>query len=215
MNARIKEWNKAVKEVQNLDQRLVPWIKRLDGQIEDFELDRSLPPYDYLARSIIGQQISGAAARSITQRFLDYFPGRKINYRSLLQLQDEELKAFGISANKAESLRDLAHHVTEMRVPSEPKLETLTDEELIHALTPIRGIGVWTVQMLLIFRLGRMDVFPHDDLVVKKGYMRLIGKTYGKHVTPKPKKLISASEIWKPYRTVVAKLFWAIHSLEP
>lgn len=209
---RIKGWKDGIAAIQKADPRLKEWIKKL-GTVPDFEIENQLPPYEFLVRSIIGQQISGAAARSIVKKFLGHFPKNKINFETLVKMTDPELRQYGLSANKALSLRDLALKITDGTLPLQKKIYGMEDPEIIDTLIPVRGVGVWTVQMLLIFRLGRMDVFPAGDLVVQKGFMRLHGKIMGKHKTPKLKKMISHSEIWIPNRTVVAKLFWAMNDL--
>lgn len=157
-----------------------------------------------LTHAIINQQISGYAADAIHKRLVNLFPQKRMRARHLLTLPDTTLRQAGLSFNKARFLKDLARHVHEKRLPKPSELHKLTDEELIQRLTAILGIGPWTVQMLLIFKLGRPDVFPSADLGVQKGFQKL----FRKRSRPTAKFLERYSLRWKPYRTLAAWYLW-------
>jgi len=122
----------------------------------------------------------------------------------------EQLRVSGLSRNKAAALRDLAGKVLDGEIPTRRAAEKLTDEELIERLTAVRGIGRWTVEMFLIFTLGRPDVLPLDDYGVRKGYAR----AYGRDVLPRPKELATQGERWRPYRTTASWYLWRATELE-
>lgn len=162
-------------------------------------------PFDSLAESIAYQQLSGKAAATIWGRVRALYPRRKwLNPKEVLETPDETLRACGLSRNKTIALKDLAAKALEGVVPKGPALAPMSDEEIIERLTAVRGIGRWTVEMLLLFQLGRLDVWPVTDLGVQKGY----AKTFGKRKLPTPKQLQAIGEKWRPYRSVAAWYFW-------
>ena len=139
--------------------------------------------FQTLVRAIVYQQLSGKAAATIHGRAIDAFGvRRKIKPERLLAAKDEELRAVGMSRAKVAAVKDLATKTLDGTVPKLAKLRHMSDEEIIERLTSVRGIGVWTVEMLLLFRLGRPDVLPVSDLGVRKGFML----TYGHDEMPKP-----------------------------
>jgi DNA-3-methyladenine glycosylase II len=124
--------------------------------------------------------------------------------RQVLATPDETLRACGLSGAKTKALKDLAAKTIDGTVPSGPALARMGEEEIIERLTAVRGIGRWTVEMLLLFDLGRLDVWPVTDLGVQKGY----AKTFGKRKLPTPKEFQRIGEKWRPYRSVAAWYFW-------
>lgn len=198
-------WQNAIRELRKLDPLIDRWLTEV-GTVDDFAIDPRLPVYEFLARSIISQQISGAAARSILKKFQTAFPRGKIDFKSIARMSVEQMRPYGLSRNKALSLLDLAHKVVDGTLPHPSALTRMDDAQIIEKLTVVRGIGVWTVQMMLMFRLGRMDVMPVGDLVVQKGFHKLLGRRR----RSKPKHIEQHSRRWSPYRTVIAKLCWKI-----
>ncbi len=162
-------------------------------------------PFDALAESIAYQQLSGKAAATIWGRVRALYPKRKwLDPAQVLATPIETLRACGLSGAKTVALRDLAAKTLDGTVPPAKALAGLSEEEIIERLTAVRGIGRWTVEMLLLFELGRLDVWPVHDLGVRKGY----AKTFGKRELPPPKKLEAIGEKWRPYRSVAAWYFW-------
>jgi DNA-3-methyladenine glycosylase II len=165
----------------------------------------SIRPFDALAESIAYQQLSGKAAATIFGRVRALYPKRKwLDPEQLLATPDETLRAAGLSRAKTAALKDLAAKTIDGTVPSGRALIRMTDDEIISRLTTVRGIGRWTVEMLLLFDLGRQDVWPVDDYGVRKGF----AKTFRRRKLPTPKQLMKLGEKWRPYRSVAAWYFW-------
>jgi DNA-3-methyladenine glycosylase II len=165
----------------------------------------SLRPFDALAESIAYQQLSGKAAATIWGRVRALFPKRKfLDPKLVLKTPDKKLRGAGLSGSKVAALKDLAAKTLDGTVPSARALAKMTDEEIVERLVQVRGIGRWTVEMLLLFDLGRPDVWPVHDYGVQKGF----AKTFGKRKLPKPKQLLKLGEKWKPYRSAAAWYFW-------
>jgi len=165
----------------------------------------SVRPFDALAESIAYQQLTGKAAATIFARVRALYPKRKwLDPKQLLATPDETLRAAGLSRAKTAALKDLAAKTIDGTVPSGRALVRMTDDEIITRLTTVRGIGRWTVEMLLLFDLGRPDVWPVDDYGVRKGF----AKTFGRRELPSPKQLMKFGEKWRPYRSVAAWYFW-------
>ena len=162
-------------------------------------------PFDALAESIAYQQLTGKAAATIFGRVRALYPKRKwLDPKQLLATPDETLRAAGLSRAKTAALKDLAAKTIDGTVPSGRALLRMTDDEIITRLTMVRGIGRWTVEMLLLFDLGRPDVWPVDDYGVRKGF----AKTFRRRELPTPKQLMKLGEKWRPYRSVAAWYFW-------
>src|SRR3954451_24464202 len=170
-------------------------------------------PFDSLAESIAYQQLSGKAAATIWGRVKALYGKRKwLDPKQVLATPDEKLRAAGLSGSKTAAIKDLAAKVLDGTVPSGAALAKMSEDEIIERLTTVRGIGRWTVEMMLLFDLGRLDVWPVDDLGVRKGYM----KTFRKRKMPKPKELHKIGEKCRPYRSVAAWYFWgALDTAEP
>ncbi len=192
-----------------------PRFAELIGRARPFEPRAAVlvRPFDSLAESIAYQQLSGKAAATIWGRVRALYPRRKwLDPILILATPDEKLRAAGLSGSKTAALKDLAAKTIEGVVPSAPVLAKMSDEEIIARLTTVRGIGRWTVEMLLLFDLGRPDVWPVTDLGVQKGY----AKTFGKRKLPTPKQFQRIGEKWRPYRSVAAWYFWrALDTAEP
>jgi DNA-3-methyladenine glycosylase II len=162
-----------------------------------------------LARSIIYQQLSGKAAATIHGRFLALFDGEPTPER-VLDTPDEALRAVGLSRQKVAYMRDLATHIQDGRLPLDA-IALLEDDALITAMTGVKGVGRWTAQMFLMFRLGRLDVLPELDLGVQKGVML----AYRLESLPKPKELTAIGEKWRPYRSIAAWYWWRSLEIDP
>ena len=162
-------------------------------------------PFDALAESIAYQQLSGKAAATIFGRVRALFPRRKyLDPEKILATPDESFRAAGLSRSKIAAVKDLAAKTIDGTVPSARAIARMSDEEIILRLTEVRGIGRWTVEMLLLFDLGRPDVWPVDDYGVRKGF----AKIFGRRKLPTPKQLMKFGEKWRPYRSVAAWYFW-------
>jgi DNA-3-methyladenine glycosylase II len=157
-----------------------------------------------LSRSIIYQQLSTASATAIHVRFLQLYANQTFSPEALLETSDETLRGVGLSRQKISYLRDLAQKI--VNVPEIAELELLDDETIIQTLTHVKGIGRWTVQMLLIFRLHRWDVLPVDDLGVRSGIRRV----YELADLPDKKTTEALGQAWKPYRTIASWYLWRV-----
>ena len=165
----------------------------------------SIRPFDALAESIAYQQLSGKAAATIFGRVRGLYPKTKwLDPAKILATPDDALRSAGLSRAKTAAIKDLAAKTIDGTVPSGRALLRMNDDEIIARLTQVRGIGRWTVEMLLLFDLGRPDVWPVDDYGVRKGF----AKTFGRRKLPTPKQLIKSGEKWRPYRSVAAWYFW-------
>jgi DNA-3-methyladenine glycosylase II len=162
-------------------------------------------PYEALLEAIAYQSISGKAAATIFGR-VKALSGhdRPPSPEEMLRLRKPALRKAGLSGAKIQAMKDLAKKTIEGVVPNLEEAKKLSDEELLERLVSVRGIGAWTVEMFLIFHLGRPDVLPIHDLGVKKGW----SITYGKKHMPKPKELLAFGELWRPYRTVASWYMW-------
>jgi DNA-3-methyladenine glycosylase II len=169
-------------------------------------------PFHALMRAIVYQQLSGKAAGTIYGRVLALMPSGRGHPKPehLLDLGDAPLRGAGLSQNKLLALRDLAAKAQDGTVPTLAALRRLPDAEIIERLTAVRGIGRWTVEMLLLFRLGRPDVWPVTDLGIQKGFQI----TYRTRGLPTPKRLLKESVRWKPFRSVAAWYLWRAVDLE-
>ena len=162
-------------------------------------------PFDALAESVAYQQLSGKAAATIFGRVRALYPRRKyLDPEKILATPDESFRAAGLSRSKIAAVKDLAAKTIDGTVPSARAIARMSDEEIILRLTEVRGIGRWTVEMLLLFDLGRPDVWPVDDYGVRKGF----AKIFGRRKLPTPKQLMKLGEKWRPYRSVAAWYFW-------
>ena len=185
------------------DPRLAPLIK----ETQEFRVEKggAENPYEVLVEAITHQSISGRAAATIFGRVKALGSnGRIPTPQEMLKLPKPALRKAGLSAAKILAMKDLAQKTIGGVVPTLEEAQKLSDEELVHRLVSVRGIGAWTVEMFLIFRLGRPDVLPVHDLGVRKGW----AITYGKKHMPAPKELLKFGERWRPYRTVASWYMW-------
>jgi DNA-3-methyladenine glycosylase II len=159
--------------------------------------------FEAVARAIVYQQLSGKAAGTIHGRFHALYGGRAPEPDELLATPDDRLRGAGLSRQKVGYLRDLAGRVAAGDVPL-GRVELLGDDEVIAALTRVKGVGRWTAQMFLMFRLGRPDVLPDLDLGVQKA----IQLAYGRRAMPKPADVLRVGRPWAPYRTVASWYLW-------
>ncbi len=161
-------------------------------------------PFAALVESIVYQQLTGKAAATIHDRLVALFPARRVTPRRLLATHHRRLRSSGLSRAKVLALKDLATKTIAGAVPPLRALHAMSDEEIITQLTHVRGVGRWTVEMLLIFRLGRPDVLPVTDYGVRKGYARV----FSRGRLPSPTLLAKRGERWRPFRTAAAWYLW-------
>lgn len=191
--------------LEKRDPKLAQWIARI-GDIEQ-DYSRPFQPVDALARAILYQQLSGKAAATIVGRVEKHLPrGQRFSATGIMGVSDEQLRAAGVSRNKIAALRDLAEKANAGIVPSAAGLARMRDPEIIQHLTQVRGIGRWTVEMMLMFRLGRPDILPIHDLGVRKG-AELV---HPQKVAFKPLQLDAFGARWAPYRTLASMYLWRV-----
>jgi DNA-3-methyladenine glycosylase II len=161
-------------------------------------------PFVAIVEAIIWQQLSGKAARTIYDRVLKIFPGGRPTPAAILATSDEAMRAAGLSRGKIAYLRDLSTKVLNGTVHLE-SLETMTNDAVIEAMTKVKGIGRWSAEMFLMFRLQRADVLPVGDL----GIVKAIQRHYRLRKTPTPERMLKIAESWRPYRSVASWYLWA------
>jgi DNA-3-methyladenine glycosylase II len=187
--------------------RVDPVMRRLIRDVGPFALTPRgrRTPFESLARAIAFQQLHEKAAESILKRFIALFPGRRFPHPAeLLTAHTDAIRGAGFSGAKVLALRDLAVKTLDGTVPTGREIKTLDDEAIVERLVAVRGIGRWTVEMLLIFQLGRPDVLPVDDFGVRNGF-RI---AYRRRAMPSPNEVLRYGERWKPYRTAAAWYLW-------
>ena len=167
------------------------------------EIRRTGTHYDALVRSIVYQQLSGKAAGTILRRFTELFPGKRPRAELVLAAEEAVLRGAGLSRQKMGYLRDLSARVADRSLPL-AHLGRLGDDAIIDHLVQVKGIGRWTVQMFLMFRLGRPDVLPELDL----GVQNAIQRAYGLKNRPTPKEVIRIGEPWRPHASVASWYLW-------
>jgi DNA-3-methyladenine glycosylase II len=176
------------------------------------KLDALQSPFESLLESILYQQLNGKAAATIHARVRALYGGDPAP-QLLLDTPDEVLRAAGVSGNKSRALKDLAARTLDGTVPTHAAIMKMTDTEIVERLTAVRGIGPWTVEMLLIFRIGRPDVFPVSDYGVRKGFaltfLRLPRtRPLAADELPKPELLLKRGKRWAPFRSVASWYLW-------
>ncbi len=188
------------------DRRLGAWLHKLPRIEANPHWRKPFDPVDALARSILYQQLSGKAAATIEGRVEAAIDSNRLHCDTLARIDDAALRACGVSGNKALALRDLARREAAGELPTLRQMGGMDDDAIVAALVPVRGIGRWTVEMMLMFRLGRPDVLPVDDLGVRKG-----AQTVDRlDVMPTPKQLAARGECWGPYRSYASFYLWRI-----
>lgn len=188
------------------DRRLGAWMKRLGSIDPDPRWRKRFDPVDALARAILYQQLSGKAASTIVGRVEAAIDSDRLHGETLARCDDATIRGCGVSGNKLLALRDLALRESQGTIPDLRRMATMDNEAIIAALVPVRGIGRWTVEMMLMFRLGRPDVLPIDDLGIRKGAQRVDMA----EIMPTPKELAERGERWGPYRTYASLYLWRI-----
>ena len=197
----------AIEQLSAVDGKLA----RLIDRVGPFAMPtrEAMSPFEMLLHAIVYQQISTKAAASIHTRLTALFPGAKPGPRRMQKLSDEDLRGAGMSRPKLRAARDLADKALDGTVPSRRRLDSMDDEAVIARLIQIRGIGQWSVEMMLIFQLGRPDVLPVTDLGVRKGFQL----SHGGRELPETKKLLRYGERWRPYRSVASWYLWRANYL--
>src|SRR5882724_11400179 len=193
----------AILHLSDADPRFAALIRRVGRPKLPVYRGREL--YEALIRAIAHQQLHGKAAEAILGRFMTLYTGDGFPPpERVLNTKDIDLRGCGFSAAKLASIQDICAKTLDGTVPTRRQATRLSDEALIERLITIRGVGRWTVEMLLIFTLGRPDVLPVDDFGVREGYR----VAYGRRARPTPKALRALGERWKPYRSVAAWYLW-------
>ena len=193
----------AIRHLSSVD----PVMRRLIRELGPFALIPRVrrTPFESLARAIAFQQLHEKAAESILKRFIALFPGRRFpRPAELLTAHVDAIRGAGFSGAKVLALRDLAAKTLDGTVPTGRAITLLDDEAIVERLVEVRGIGRWTVEMLLIFQLGRPDVLPVDDFGVRNGF-RI---AYRRRTMPTPNEVLRYGERWRPYRTAAAWYLW-------
>jgi DNA-3-methyladenine glycosylase II len=200
----------AVEYLKGRDAKLAALIERV-GPFT-MRLDPAPSPFESLLESILYQQLHGKAAATIHRRVREYFGGDPTP-QLLLDCPDEPLRAAGVSGNKVKAFRDLAAKTIDGTVPTHAAIAKLSDAEIIERLTAVRGIGAWTVEMLLIFRMGRPDVLPVTDYGVRKGFALTFQKVPKARALaaadlPKADVILRRGKKWTPFRSVASWYMW-------
>jgi DNA-3-methyladenine glycosylase II len=212
--------DKALAHLRAADPKLGALIDRA-GEFR-LKLGHTGTPFTSLLESILYQQLHGKAAATIHRRVLLIYGGGEPadpHPQALLDTPDEMLRAAGVSGNKIRALKDLAARVLDGTVPTHKAILKLPDAEIIERLSAVRGIGTWTVEMLLIFRLGRPDVFPVTDFGVRKGFALTFQRVpKSRAITaaelPKPEVMLKRARKWAPFRSVAAWYLWRACDLD-
>ena len=201
----VKASPKAVGALRAADEVMARLIDEHGALVRrDLKNERPGDAYGALLRSIVGQQLSTKAARTIYGRMLELFDGHAPSPLQLLAANPDDIRAAGLSRPKINYLRDLAQHVEDGELELE-WLEELPDEEVIEQLTAVKGIGEWSAHMFLMFHLGRPDVLPVGD----QGIRRAVQVQYGLRKLPDPKRLEKIARPWRPYRTLACLYLWS------
>jgi len=188
------------------DRKLGAWMKRIGTIDPDPRWRKPFDPVDALARAILYQQLSGKAAATIVGRVETAIASDRFHCDTLARCDDATIRACGVSGNKLLALRDLAAREARGEIPALRRMSTMDNDAIVEALVPVRGIGRWTVEMMLMFRLGRADVLPIDDLGIRKG-AQIVDKLDA--MLP-PRMLAERGERWGPYRTYASLYLWRI-----
>lgn len=194
----------AIKHLRDADAKLAALIERV-GECR-FQVRSDLDIFESLLRSIIYQQLAGSAASAILKRLQAVFHDgdRYPTPQQILDVSEEQLRGAGLSKNKMLAVRDLAAKAVDGLVPTRTEAATLSDGELIERLTAIRGVGVWTVEMLLIFGLGRLDILPVTDYGVRKGFQA----AFKTRELPTARQMLRRGKKWQPYRSIASWYLW-------
>jgi DNA-3-methyladenine glycosylase II len=193
----------AIKHLTKADRVLGRLIKKVGPC--GWKPERRRSPFESLVQAVTHQQLNGTAAKTILGRVKALYPGRAFpSPEDLLATPDEKLRAAGLSRAKAASIKDIAAKTLAGIVPTSRAIARMDNDAIITQLTGIRGVGPWTVEMLLMFKLGRTDVLPATDFGVRKGFALV----YELEDLPAPKDLLEHGERWRPYRSFAAWYLW-------
>lgn len=197
------DWGVACRRLTASDPALGAIIARVGGS--GFPPNNRTTAFEALAHSIVYQQLSGNAAATIFGRFRALFPGPTFpDPEVVLATPHPTLRSAGLSEAKARAIRDLAEHARIGTIPSVEHLRAMPQEAVVERLTVVRGVGRWTVEMLLLFRLGHPDVLPAHDLGIRKGLARISKR----RELPEPEAVTRRGERWRPYRSVASWYLW-------
>jgi DNA-3-methyladenine glycosylase II len=196
----------AYEHLARRDRKLGAWMKRIGAIGPDPRWRKSFDPVDALARAILYQQLSGKAAATIVGRVETAIGSDRFHCDTLARCDDATIRACGVSGNKLLALRDLALRESRGEIPDLRRMSTMDNDAIVAALVPVRGIGRWTVEMMLMFRLGRPDVLPIDDLGIRKG-AQVVDRL---DAMPPPKRLAEIGGRWGPYRSYASLYLWRI-----
>ncbi|MEZ5463761.1 MAG: DNA-3-methyladenine glycosylase [Lysobacteraceae bacterium] len=196
----------ARRHLRRADPALGQWMRRIGPIPVDPRWRKRFDVVDALARAILYQQLSGKAAATIVGRVETAIGSTLLHADTLSRVNDEGIRACGVSGNKLLALRDLCAHAERGDIPDLRRMSVMHEDDIVEALTAVRGIGRWTVEMMLMFRLGRPDVLPIDDLGIRKGAQRVDEAD----AMPTPKALLERGERWGPYRTYASLYLWRI-----
>ena len=191
------------------DRKLGKWMQRIGPIPAEPRWRKRFDVTDALARAILYQQLSGKAAATIVGRVEVAIGSDRLHADTLCRVDDAGIRACGVSGNKLLALRHLSARTAAGEIPDLRMLSTMHEDAIVDALLPTRGIGRWTVEMMLMFRLGRPDVLPIDDLGIRKG-AQVIDTA---EAMPSPKELLARGERWGPYRTYASLYLWRIADL--
>ena len=193
---------RVMRELSRADRHLAKVIRRVG--CFPTERPKPQPPFASLLRAIVYQQLAGAAAATIFGRVKALGGHDFPTPEEILLLEEATLRGAGLSRQKIAAVKDLAAKTLDGTVPPLGKLRRMSEEEILERLTQVRGIGEWSVQMFLMFRLGRPDVLPIHDLGIRKGFQRV----YGHKDVPKPQFILEHGERWRPYRSIASWYLW-------
>ena len=197
------DWTFACRELSDRDPALGAIISRVGGS--GFPPHEGSSTFETLTHSIVYQQLSGKAAATIFGRFRALYPGRSFpKPAQVLATAHERMRSAGLSEAKARAIRDLAHHAEQGVVLPVSRLRQMSADEVVERLTVVRGVGRWTVEMLLLFRVGHPDVLPVHDLGIRKGLARIMRRKE----LPKPEAVLRRGERWRPWRSVASWYLW-------
>ena len=209
----VNELNKAADFLTNLDDDWAKLVKTIGPCTFEVKFERE--PYEALIRAVAYQQLHAKAGDAILKKFITLFSSSTIDNsvtikfpspQQVIAAEFDDLRACGFSGRKIETLKGIAQSALTGLVPTRSDALKMSDENLIHQLITLKGIGQWTVEMLLMFTLARMDILPADDFAIVEGYKRLKKLT----VAPKRKEITEIAQAWRPYRTVASWYLWRV-----
>jgi DNA-3-methyladenine glycosylase II len=194
--------NQAIRELCRADRRLAKVIRK----VGPFPTKKPKPqhPYAVLLKAIVYQQLAGKAAAAIFGRVTALGANSFPTPEEIIALDETKLRKAGLSRQKIAAVKDLAAKTIDGTVPSLKEIRRMSEEQILERLTRVRGIGEWSVQMFLMFQLGRLDILPIQDYGIRKGFQQL----YGLDDVPKPKAVLEHGERWRPYRSIASWYLW-------